>query len=135
MRLTSTIALVLCVGFALRAEEAAPQADVRAIVPKLKAPSSAKINSTVSDGAKKPTYTPAPAGQALTADGTGFKTIWAYVKGTDIDSTLAGSPTLNGSVLTADGSGKASWQLPSASNLSGTVANSQLDNSSLKITA
>ncbi len=116
MRLIAFIVLISGVACVLRAEEPPPelQADVRAAAPKLKAPSSAKFNSTVSDGMKKPTFTAAPAGQALTADGTGFKTIWAYIKGTDIDSTVAGSPVTNGLVLTADGAGKAAWVPPSA---------------------
>ncbi len=126
MRLTAVIALFSCVACMLCAEEPAqqPDAEARAAVLKLKSPSNNKINSTT--GTTK-VFAPAPAGQALTADGTGFKTIWAFIKGTDIDSSIAGSPTTNGFVLTADGAGKANWnpitnaQLGSNLTLGGTT--------------
>src|SRR5579862_1546080 len=118
-------------------------------------PSNAKFNSVVQ---KKPPVL-AKAGQALTADGTG-KSVWANVKGAALDST----PSSSGMVLQADGNGGAAWGIINASALSadltlagtttGTfsgdgaglsninlanvewqVANSQLVNSSLTVTA
>ena len=88
MRLLSTLALVSCLAFALHAEEPLDgDADARAAAPKLKAPSNLKFNSTT--GTTK-VFVSAPAGQVLTADGTGFNTIWAFVKGTTIDSNVSG---------------------------------------------
>ncbi|HLX62728.1 MAG TPA: formylglycine-generating enzyme family protein [Planctomycetota bacterium] len=128
MRLLAAIVLVSFLACTLRAEEAEPQADPAPDVSARKVikyrPSDAKFNSAASS------TTLAPAGQALTADGTG-KSFWAFVKGTAVDSGAASS----GMVLTADGSGKSVWGSLSTANLTGALGNSQLTNSSLTVTA
>ena len=40
--------------------------------------------------------------------------VWGNVEGVHVASNVSGSPALNGNVLTADGAGKAAWQLGAA---------------------
>src|SRR5579862_5611471 len=108
-----------CCGIILAAEDAAaPDVSARAAA---LTPSNTKFNSAIS---KKPPAN-APAGQALTANGSGAS-VWAFITGTSVNSGTASS----GMVLTANGSGGSAWGTTGApttftGTLSGDVTGTQ----------
>jgi len=73
------------------------------------APSISKFNSNVAKG------TASPSGQAVVSQGDS-SSVWAQVKGTDLSSSVSGSPAGNGTLLTANGSGGAIWTNPAGSS-------------------